>query len=164
MSPASRKWTGFAMLSELPYKICWEPDFFSSYYLSFSSSFILHLKMFYTEDKIVYLKLQGVINYCSWRQNMISLFKREQAYEIVLGLKSKSAELAFLMKLMKLQFKNRLIADTVSFAGSTMMILLSRESTVIGVLDTGASASPPSVILVLSWDDIKDGYQFYSRE
>ena len=44
MSPASRKWTGFATLSELLHKICWEPDSFPSSYPSFSSSFILLLK------------------------------------------------------------------------------------------------------------------------
>ena len=89
---------------------------------------------------------------------MILLFKRKQAYEIVLELKSKPAELAFLMKLMKLQYKDRLTAaHAVSFAGSTTVTLQSEESTV-----AEASASSPSVILVLSRDNIENSYQFYN--
>ena len=77
---------------------------------------------------------------------MILLFKREQIYEIALELKSKSAESAFLMKLMKLQYKDRLTAaHAVSFTGSTTVILQSEKSTV-----AGASASFSSVIPVLS--------------
>ena len=134
------------MLSELLCKICWETDSFSSYYFSFSLSFILYSKMSWTDNKkIVYLKLQEVINYCSWRQNMILLFKRKQAYEIALELKSKSAELAFLMKLTKLQYKDRLTAaHAVSFTNSMIMIFQSEESTVIEV-----SASFSSAISVL---------------
>ena len=76
---------------------------------------------------------------------MILLFKRKQTYEIVLELKSKPAELAFLMKLMKLQYKDRLTAaHAVSFADSMMMISQSEESTVIR-----ASASFSSAILIL---------------
>ena len=107
----------------------------------------------------MYLKLQETVNYCSWRQNMILLFKRKQTYKIALELKSKSAELTFLMKLMKLQYKDRLTAaHAVSFAGSMMMTSQSRESTV-----TEASALSP-VILVLFWDDIENDYQFYNWE
>ena len=116
--------------------------------------------MSHTEDKIVYSKLQETVNYCSWRQNMILLFKREWAYKIVLGLKSKPAELAFLMKLMKLQYKDKLtVAHAVSFTGSTTVIFQSEESTV-----TEASASFSSAILILIQDDIENGYQFYNQE
>ncbi len=61
---------------------------------------------------------------------MISLFKREQAYEIVTDKKLKSAKLTFLKKLTKLQYKARLIAaQTVSSADSITVILQSKEST-----------------------------------
>ena len=47
---------------------------------------------------------------------MILLFKKKQTYEIILELKSKSAESAFFIKLMKLQYKNKLTAAyAVSF-------------------------------------------------
>ena len=111
-------------------------------------------------EKIVYLKLQKAVNYCSWRQNMISLFKRKWAYKIALELKSKSAEPAFLMKLMKLQYKDRLTAaHAVSFADSMTMIFQSRESTV-----AEASALFSSAIPILFWDDIENSYQFYNQE
>ena len=116
--------------------------------------------MSWTNDKkIVYLKLQEAVNYCSWRQNMISLFKKEWVYKIALELKSKSAESAFLMKLMKLQYKDRLTAaHAVSSAGSMMITSQSEESTA-----AEASALSP-VILVLFWDDIENDYQFYNWE
>ena len=157
MSSALRKWTEFATLSELLYKICWESDFFSFSYLSFSSSFILHSKMSWTDDdKIVYFKLQKMINYCSWRENMISLFKRDQAYKIALNQQSKSAESIYLYDLTKLQFKIRLLADTVSFKDSVMMISQSKEST--------AAAEASASQFSLFWDDIENVYQFYIQE
>ena len=78
-----------------------------------------------TDDKIVYLKLQSVVNYCLWKQNMISLFKRKRAYKIVIEKEPKLAEPAYLNNLTKLQFKDRLItAQAVSsFASLTMLIL-----------------------------------------
>ncbi len=89
---------------------------------------------------------------------MILLFKRKQAYEIALELKSKSAKLAFLMKLTKLQYKDRLTAaHAVSFTDSMMMISQSRESTVIR-----ASVSLSSAILILFQDNIENDYQFYN--
>ena len=81
---------------------------------------------------------------------MILLFKREQAYEIALELKSKPAEPAFLMKLTKLQYKDRLTAaHAVSSAGSTTVISQSRESTATEALDAEASVSSFSAISVL---------------
>ena len=157
MSPALCKWPGFATLSELLHKICWESDFFSSSYFSFSSSFILHLKMSWTDDdKIVYLKLQRVVNYCSWRENMILLFKRDQTYKIALGQQPKPAESIYLCDLMKLQFKIRLLTDTVSSEDSVMMTSQSEES----IAAVRASASQSS----LFWNNIKNIYQFYIQE
>ena len=91
---------------------------------------------------------------------MILLFKKKQTYKIALELKSKSAESAFLMKLIKLQYKDKLTAaHAVSFTDSMTVILQSRESTVVR-----ASASFSSAILILSQDDIKNSYQFYNQE
>ncbi len=91
---------------------------------------------------------------------MISLFKRERAYEIALGLKPKPAEPAFPMELTKLQYKDRLtVAHAASSTGSTTVTPQSGESTV-----AGASAPPPPAIPVLTRDDIEDGYQSYNRE
>ena len=71
-----------------------------------------------------------------------------EAFKLLTGvvlLQSKSAELTFLMKLMKLQYKDRLTAaHAVSFADSMTMIFQSRESTV-----AEASASFSSAISVL---------------
>ncbi len=62
------------------------------------------------------------------------------------------------MKLMKLQFKNKLIADIILSTNLIIMIFLSRESTVIRILDVKASASLSSAILILFQDDIKNDY------
>ena len=86
----------------------------------------------------MYLKLQDVINYCSWKLNMILLFKKKETYEVATSKESKPAQPAYLKKLMKVQFKDRLIADhaaawaaaqAVSSAGSMMMTPQSGEST-----------------------------------
>ncbi len=98
-----------------------------------------------TDDKIVYPRLQGAVNYRSWKQNMISLFKRERAYKIAIGEEPKPAEPAHPNNLTKLQFKDRLItaqAD-LSSAGSTTLTPQSGESTA-GALAAGASASAPA--------------------
>jgi hypothetical protein len=78
----------------------------------------------------VYPKLQGAVNYRSWKQNMISLFKRERAYKIAIGEELKPAEPAYPTNLTKLQFKDRLIAaQAVSSAGSATVTPQSGEST-----------------------------------
>jgi len=64
--------------------------------------------MSHTENKVVYPKLQGAVNYRSWKQNMISLFKRDQAYEIAIGTELKPAKPTYLKNLTKLQFKDML--------------------------------------------------------
>ena len=121
-----------------------------------------------TDDKIVYPRLQGAVNYRLWKQNMISLFKRERAYKIAIGEEPKPAEPAHSNNLTKLQFKDRLItaqADSSS-AGSTTLTPQSGESTA-GALAAGASApapQPPPATPVLSQDNIKDAYQSYIRE
>ncbi len=82
---------------------------------------------------------------------MILLFKRKQTYEIALELKSKPAELAFFMKLTKLQYKVRLIAAQAdSSSGSMTVTPQSGESIVIRVSAVRASASSSPVILKLS--------------
>ena len=62
---------------------------------------------------------------------MISLFKKEGAYEVATGEEPKPAQPAYPKKLMKVQYKDRLIADhaaawaatqAASSADSTMMI------------------------------------------
>jgi len=42
---------------------------------------------------------------------MISLFKKEEAYEAVIDKESKSAQSAYLKKLTKMQYRDKLIAD-----------------------------------------------------
>ena len=42
---------------------------------------------------------------------MISLFKKKETYEIATSKESKLAQPAYLKKLMKMQYKDRLIAD-----------------------------------------------------
>ena len=97
---------------------------------------------------------------------MISLFKRKQAYKIVLEKESKFTESTYSCNLMKLQFKALLIVDTASpaFAGSTTLTFQSGESTAtasavrdpaagdsaVEASDAEASAPPSSVIPVLS--------------
>jgi len=77
---------------------------------------------------------------------MILLFKREQTYEIALELKSKPAELTFLMKLTKLQYKDRLtVAHAVSFTDSTTVTSQSKKSIVV---EASASFSPVILILI----------------
>ena len=100
-----------------------------------------------TDDGIVYPRLQGAVNYHSWKQNMISLFKRKRAYEIALGKEPKPAKPAYPKKLTKLQFRDRQIAaqaasQAVSSAGSTTVTPQSGESIAITV--TGVPASQPS--------------------
>ena len=120
--------------------------------------------MSHINEKIVYSKLQKVVNYHSWKQNMILLFKREQAYKIVIGEESKPTESAYSNNLTKLQFKDRLIADTVSSAGSTTLTPQSEDSIIAGDPAAGASAPLSPVILILSWDNIKNAYQSYIQE
>ena len=50
-----------------------------------------------TDNKIIYLKLQGTLNYHS----------RKQVYKIALGKESKPAEPAYLQKFMKSQYRDR---------------------------------------------------------
>ncbi len=108
------------------------------------------------DDKVVYPKLQGAVNYRSWRENMISLFKRDQAYKIALGQQPKPAEPIYPCDLTKLQFKTRLLADTASSEGSATVTPQSGEST--------AAAGAPAPQPPLSRDDIEDAYQSYIRE
>ena len=112
-----------------------------------------------TDNKIMYPKLQDAINYHSWKQNMISLFKRERAYKIAIGEEPKPTEPAYPCNLMKLQFKDRLTAAQAAVSvTSTMVTPQSGESA------AGASAPQPPLATLLSWDDIEDAYQFYIQE
>src|SRR5438034_10922837 len=105
-----------------------------------------------TDDKIVYPRLQGAVNYRSWKQNMISLFKRERAYKIAIGEEPKPTEPAHPCNLTKLQFKDRLTAaQTAISITSTTVTPQSGESV------AGALAPPPPATL-LSRDDIEDAY------
>ena len=121
-----------------------------------------------TDNKIMYPKLQDAINYHSWKQNMISLFKRERAYKIAIGEEPKLAKPAHPNNLTKLQFKDRLIiaqadSSTSASAGSTTLTPQSGES-MAGALVAGAPAPQPPLATPLSRDDIEDAYQFYIRE
>ena len=97
-----------------------------------------------TEDRIVYPKLHGAVNYRSWKQNMISLFKRDRAYEIAVGEEPKLAELAYLKKLTKVQYKTRLLinraAAAASSAGTTTVTPQSKDSTVTAEAAAAAAA------------------------
>ena len=42
---------------------------------------------------------------------MISLFKKKETYEVVISEESKSVQSAYSKKLIKMQYKDRLIAD-----------------------------------------------------
>jgi hypothetical protein len=112
------------------------------------------------DDKVVYPKLQGAMNYRSWKQNMISLFKKERAYEIATGQALKPAEPGYPPDLTKPQFKERLTA--ASSVASTTITPQSGAST------AGASAPPPPPAPIqipeLSRDDLEDAYQAYLRE
>ena len=118
--------------------------------------------MSHTKDRIMYSKLQSVINYHSWKLNMISLFKKKEAYEVVTGKEPKPAQPAYPKKLTKMQYKDRLIADhaaawaaaqTASSAGSMTVTPQSGESTAAtdttGTVRAPAS-QPSSVPLVLT--------------
>ena len=111
--------------------------------------------MSHTKDRVMYPKLQGAINYQSWKLNMILLFKKEGAYEVATGEEPKLAQPAYSKKLTKVQYKDRLIADhaaawaaaqAASSAGSTTVTPQSGESTVAGA----PASQPSSVSLVLT--------------
>ena len=120
----------------------------------------------------MYLKLQSVINYHSWKLNMILLFKKEGAYEVVIGEESKPAQPAYLKKLTKMQYKDRLNADhaaawaaaqTASSAGSMMVTSQNKESIIIAAAEAPASQSS-SESLILTQDNIKNLYQSHKKE
>src|SRR5438034_10639214 len=100
-----------------------------------------------SDDKIVYPKLQGAINYWLWKQNMILLFKKERAYEIATRQALKPAEPVYSPDLTKLQFRERLrAAQAASSATSKTITSQSGESA------TTAPPAPPPVIPNLSRD------------
>ena len=83
---------------------------------------------------------------------MISLFKRERAYEIAVGEEPKPAEPVYPKNLMKVQYKGRLLIDhTASSVGSITVISQSGEST----NEAPHLPAPPA----LSRDNIKNLYQ-----
>ncbi len=78
---------------------------------------------------------------------MILLFKRNRAYKIALEVEPKPAEPAYLKKLTKIQFKDRLItAQAASSVSSTTLTPQSRESTTTA----GAQAPQPPPVILLS--------------
>src|SRR5881396_2772703 len=103
---------------------------------------------------------------------MISLFKKKEAYKVVTSKESKPEQPAYLRKLTKMQFKDRLIADhaaawaaaqAASSAGSTMVTPQSEEST--AAARAAASApQPPSEPSILTQDNIKNLYQSHKKE
>ena len=106
---------------------------------------------------------------------MISLFKKKETYEVVISKESKSAQPAYSKKLMKVQYKDRLIADhaaawaaaQTSSAGSTTVTPQSGESTAAADATGAAGApapQPSSAPPVLTQDDIKDLYQSHKEE
>src|SRR5437762_975627 len=103
-----------------------------------------------SDDKVVYPKLQGAVNYRSWKQNMISLFKKERAYEIAIGQAPKPAEPVYQNNLTKLRFKEEFLAAQ---AAAAMTAAPAAE---------GAPAPPPTV--PPSREDIEDAYQSYIQE
>src|SRR5436190_22860057 len=124
--------------------------------------------MSHTDDKIVYPKLQGATNYRSWKLNMISLFKRDQAHEIATGTEPKPATPTYQKNLTKLQFKDKL--TTASAPGSTTTVTpQSGDSTVTteaaaaaaATAATAAAAASAAQRPPLSRDDIEDVYQSY---
>ena len=103
---------------------------------------------------------------------MISLFKKKEAYEVAISKESKSTQPAYLKKLMKMQYKDRLNTDhaaawaaaqAVSSAGSTMVTLQSGESSAAAVTEASALQSF-SKSLVLTQNNIKNLYQFHKKE
>jgi len=117
------------------------------------------------DDKIIYPKLQGAVNYRSWKQNMILLFKKERAYEIATGQILKSREPAQEIDLTKPQFRDRLRAERAALiaASSTVLMTVTPQS---GEFATGAAQAPqvPPPPAELSRDDLDDAYQAYLRE
>ena len=59
-----------------------------------------------SDNKVVYPKLQGAANYQTWKQNMISLFKKELAYEIVTSKILKPPQPAYPNDLDALEFED----------------------------------------------------------
>ena len=126
--------------------------------------------MSHIKDRIMYSKLQDVINYCSWKLNMILLFKKKEAYEVATGEESKLAQSAYLKKLTKMQYKDRLIADhaaawtatqAASLTGSMTVIPQSGESIIIIRAPASQSFSEPPI---LTQDNIKNLYQSHKKE
>src|SRR5436190_6581493 len=97
--------------------------------------------MSHTDDKIVYPKLQGATNYRSWKLNMISLFKRDQAHEIATGTEPKPATPTYQKNLTKLQFKDKLTARASAPGSTTAMTPQSRDSTVTTEAAAAAAAT-----------------------
>ena len=104
---------------------------------------------------------------------MILLFKKKEAYEIATDKESKSAQSAYLKKLTKMQYRDRLIADhaaawataqAASSADSTTVILQNEESTVSANAVRASASQSFSVPLILTQDNIKNLYQFHKKE
>ena len=97
MSLTSHKWTEFATLSELSLKICWESDFFSSYYFSFSSFFILLSKclILKIESCIQSFKMSLIIALESWTWSHCS---RRKKHTKLLSAKSQSQHSQLIQK------------------------------------------------------------------
>ncbi len=85
----------------------------------------LFVKMSHLDDKIIYPKLQGLINYHPWKQNMILLFKKERAYEIAIGQALKPAEPAYPNDFTEPEFQEILrAAQLASHAASSIALII----------------------------------------
>jgi hypothetical protein len=118
------------------------------------------------DDKVVYPKLQGAINYRSWKQNMISLFKKERAFEIATGQAPKPAEPAYPNDLTKLQFKELEKAARTAAAAAQAASQASSSGSATITPQSGESAAPPAPPATpeLTRDELEDAYQAYLRE
>jgi len=119
------------------------------------------------DDKVVYAKLQGAVNYRSWKQNMISLFKKERAYEIATGQALKPVEPIYQIDLTKLQFRDKLRAEraaqpAVSSIASTTITPQSGDSA--AEAQASQAQRPPPPPAELTREDLDDAYQAYLRE
>ena len=113
-----------------------------------------------SDDKAVYPKLQGAANYRTWKQNMISLFKKELAYDIATGKTPKPPQPAYPNDLDALEFEDQYRAFKTAHAAAS-------QTSIIVIPQSGESttmSAPPSPIPKISQDKFDKAYKAYLRK
>ena len=118
-----------------------------------------------SDNKAVYLKLQGAANYQTWKQNMISLFKKELAYNIATGKTLKPPQPAYPNNLDTLEFEDQYRAFKITHTAITVTTAVSQISIIIIVISqSGQFNTILSPIPEISQDEFNKAYKAYLRK